>query len=190
MRGNSSFDFQLDDTVPVENRITESVIENLVRPKFVTIQDDSISEYIYLYCKHLLKYSMERHESKEVAYAINLNTLDFVGAAFGTSRTVDIEELISKMDDSEYIFLVLHNHPSNSSFSPKDLNTFFEAINISVLVVIGNSGALHVIEKTKPVSEEDYLMIKKILIKYRKAIIDFNEAISGLKEFGVIYSSF
>ncbi len=57
-------------------------------------------------------------------------------------------------------------------------------------MVIGNSGALHVIEKTKPVSEEDYLMIKKILIKYRKAIIDFNEAISGLKEFGVIYSSF
>ncbi|SEL96607.1 hypothetical protein SAMN04487770_12219 [Butyrivibrio sp. ob235] len=190
MRSDSGYDSQLDDIVPVENRITEAVIDNLAKPIFVTIQDDSISEYIYSYCKHLLKYSMERHESKEVAYAINLNTLDFVGAVFGTSRTVDIEELISKMDGSEYIFIVLHNHPSNSTFSPKDLNTFFEAINISVLVVIGNSGAIHVIEKTKPVSEENYLLIKKILINYRKALCDFDEAISGLQEFGVIYSSF
>ncbi len=181
---------EFNDSVPVENRITQTIIDNLVRPVFVSITDEAITEYVYMYCKHLLKFSMERHESKEIAYAINLNTLDFIGAAFGNSRSVDVEELITKMDDSEYVFIILHNHPSNSSFSPKDLNTFFEAVNVSVLVVIGNNGRIYVIEKTKAISESDYLKLKKYLIDYRKGVISFEDTSEGLKKFGVVYSSF
>ncbi len=181
---------EFNDSVPLENRITQEVIDNLVRPVFVSITDEAITEYVYMYCKHLLKYSMERHESKEIAYAINLNTLDFVGAAFGNSRSVDVEELIAKMDDSEYVFIILHNHPSNSTFSPKDLSTFFEAVNVSILVVIGNDGGIYVIEKTKAISESDYLDVKRYLVAYRKGVADFEDTAEKLKRFGVVYSSF
>lgn len=181
---------EFNDSVPVENRITQAVIDNLVRPVFVSISDDAITEYVYMYCKHLLKFSMDRHESKEIAYAINLNTLDFVGVAFGNSRSVDVEELISKMGDGEYVFIILHNHPSNSTFSPKDLNTFFEAVNVSVLVVIGNNGRIYVVEKTKAISETAYLEIKKILINYRKGMVDFDDTADKLKNYGVVYNAF
>ena len=68
----------IDDIVEEESRITQTTINNLKRPKFVTIQEDIVVEYIYEYCIRLLEYSKNRHGSKEVAYAINLNTLSFL----------------------------------------------------------------------------------------------------------------
>lgn len=181
---------ELLDSVNAEDRITQTVIDNLIKPEFVSITDEAISEYVYMYCKHLLQFSMDRHESKEIAYAINLNTLDFVGAAIGNSRSVDVEELISKMDNSEYVFIVLHNHPSNTTFSPKDLNTFFEAAKVSILIVIGNHGSVFVIEKTRAISEYDFLEIKKALIKYRNGENNFDDTVDRLAEYGIVYNAF
>lgn len=180
----------LNDMVAEENQIKQSTIDSLPRPTFVTIEDTDITNYIYAFCKNLLKFSKEKHASKEMAYAINLNTLDFVGTAFGDSRTVNLEPLLSQMGEFGCIYIVLHNHPSNNYFSPKDMNTFFEIVNISILVVIGNNGAVYVIEKTKQLSRGDFFDIKKIIIKYRKAEISFEEVIDLLLPFGIVYNQF
>lgn len=181
---------QLEDRVPLSDRITQTVIDNLVKPRFVTIDDEDLTEYIYRYCKQLLQYSMDRHESKELAYAINLTTLDFVGAVYGDARTVDVDAIVPRSDDCDYVFIVLHNHPSNNTFSPKDLNTFFEVANVSILVVIGNKGALYVIEKTRAITRADFLEIKRIIIRYRNSENSFEEAVNELAGYGIVYSIF
>lgn len=180
---------QLGDSVLPENRITQHVIESLSRPKFATIHNETVSDYIFQYCRQLLKFSMEKHESKEVAYAINLETLDFIGVAVGSSRTVDVEGLIIKMEDSDSLFIVLHNHPSNSTFSSKDLNTFVEASNIQILVVIGNRGSVYVLEKTQRISGEDFVRVKKAVIDYRNGQSSFLETVDMLSAYGIVYSN-
>lgn len=74
---------EFEDVVREENRIQQATIDDLPRPSFVTIEDEDITDYIYEFCKNLLLFSKEKHESKEMAYAINLSTLDFVGTDFG-----------------------------------------------------------------------------------------------------------
>lgn len=75
-------------------------------------------------------------------------------------------------------------------FLKKTEYSFFEVTNISILVVIGNSGTVYVIEKTKNLTRNDYLTIKKSIIKYRKAEVTFEEVITQLSPFGVIYNKF
>jgi len=137
-----------------------------------------------------LSFSKEKHESKEIAYAINLNTLDFIGAELGDAKTVDVSPLIEKMRGSSCIFIVLHNHPCNGPFSYRDLNTFFDTPNMAILMVVGNKGTMYIIEKVnKKIIDEDYLLIKKVLISFRKYEISFDEAIQRLIKHGVTYSS-
>lgn len=180
----------IEDYVLLENRITQETIDNLKRPVFSLIDNTDVTDYIFAFCKQLLSFAKERHESKEMAYAINLTTLDFVGSAFGNSKTIDITPLIRLMDNKSYVFIVLHNHPSNSPFSPKDLNTFFSTSNMMILVVLGNKGTIYVIEKGTIISEDDYRKIKKLIIKYRQSKMDFEEIISQLSDYDVVYNSF
>jgi len=179
----------LDDEVSEENQITQMIIDKLSKPYFFLISDESVVEYIFEYCKNLLTYSMNKHGSKEIAYAINLNTLKFEGAEIGSSRTVDITHLVEKIDDSECIFIVLHNHPSNNPFSPKDIETFMNAQNMVILMILGNKGAMYIIEKTKDVEEHvEKLLLRKTLIDYRLGEISFGDAISSLETLGIKYT--
>jgi hypothetical protein len=123
-----------------------------------------------------------------MAYAINLNTLDFIGAAFGTVRTIDIEPLIEQMEKTGYIYIVLHNHPSDGYFSPNDLNTFFGTPNMSILVVLGNKGSVYIIEKGRYISHEEYIKIKKLIINYRNGKNSFIDTISELLQYGIAYN--
>ncbi len=180
----------LDDSLTEKERITQYIIDKLPRPDFVTVKDKEVSECIFQYCRQLLKYSMERHDSKEMAYAINLETLAFIGVAFGNTRTIDVEELVIKMEDSDSVFVILHNHPGNCTFSPRDLNTFIEVANLSVLVVIGNGGAVFVIEKTKAISGDNFHNVKKEVIGYRNGKVSFEDTIKKLSVFGIVYSCY
>ena len=189
---NQNFDDlkSVDDSVATENRIDQKVIDSLPRPTFVTISEEAVVSYIYDYCRKLLEYARIKHESKEMAYAINLITLDFVGAEFGDSKSVDISSLIDRIDDSDCIFVVMHNHPSDGPFSYRDLSTFFATPNMAILMVIGNKGSIYIVEKTdKDRLSEDYIDIKRTLIAYRKQNLSFEEAIGELVKHGIAYTS-
>ena len=179
----------LDDEVLEEDKITQEVIDNLCMPYFHLISDKAIVDYIYYYCKKLLDYSMNKHASQEVAYAINLNSLEFEGAVMGNSHTVDITQLVEKIDESNFIFMVLHNHPSNNPFSPKDLETFVAAQNMAILMVLGNKGAVYIIEKLEDIiAEKDKYEIRKALIDYRTAKISFNDIVDIFDTYGIKYT--
>lgn len=174
----------------IKKQISQDTIDSLRRPTFSLFNDDDITDYIYGYCKRLLTYAKNRHDSDEMAYALNLSTLDFIGSAFGNSRTVDVTPLIRLMIDINYIFIVIHNHPNNSPFSPKDLETFFGTSNIVILIVLGNQGTIYVIEKHSNISNENYKDIKKLIIKYRQGIISFDEIMTKLSDYNIVYNKF
>lgn len=180
---------KIEDVILVENKITRDVIDNLKKPYFNLIKNNEVVDYIHKYCKKLLSYSMKNHSSKEMAYAINLTNLDFVGAAFGDVRTIDITPLVRLMDNKNHVYMVIHNHPSDNPFSPRDLDTFFSTSNLMILIVVGNKGSIYVIEKCTRISKEEYLDIKKHIINYKKNIMNFSEIIEELSKYNIFYSS-
>jgi len=46
-------DYIITDTIPEENIIIQSVIDNLAKPRFATIGDEVVVDYIFLYCINL-----------------------------------------------------------------------------------------------------------------------------------------
>lgn len=80
-------------------------------------------------------------------------------------------------------------HPSDGPFSPRDLNTFFSAPNMAILMVIGNKGSIYIIEKTiRDSIENNFIKIKKVLILYRQHDMSFDEVIKELELYGIKYS--
>ena len=111
----------LNDNLSDDQKITDEVILQLKPLIFRTISDDDIIKFIHLQCQKVLEIAKTKNDSKEVARAINLQTLDILGTVMGESRKVDIDYLVSQMQDSGYAFVVLHNHPSDMHFSVLDI---------------------------------------------------------------------
>lgn len=177
----------LEDEVPEERRITEDAIRKLGKPRFQTIDNNCFEEYIYKYCVQLMEYSMIKHQSKEMAYAINLISLDFAGAVFGNSRNIKLDELECVIDeDAEY--LIMHNHPSNNCFSYRDLYTFIGLKNIRILMVIGNGGNIYIIEKSRKIEGQQLLLLRKVLHKFANGELEYSQLIEVLGKYGIRYT--
>jgi hypothetical protein len=177
-----------EDTIKEENRITDETIENLKELRFQTIDDGELIAYLHFQCQKLLEFAKEKNESKEIARAINLSTLETIGTAIGDSRSVNIDQLIQQMKSTDYAFLVIHNHPSNMYFSRRDVRTFIDSDNIAILIVIGNNGAIYIIEKTRQLSLNELLSARKTLVDWKNKLIDFNRVIEQIGKFGIVYS--
>jgi len=178
---------QLTDSVSEENKITPDVIDNLKEPRFVTACNPIIISRIHLYCKMLLDFSKNKHDSKEIAYLIDLVNISLKGVELGTSHNVSISSFskIIKGIDSKY--LIIHNHPSNLPFSPRDFSTFFSIHNIVILIVIGNRGSIYILEKTKPYNAKEKNELLMLSIKYKLNQISFDDVIMNIRKYGVIY---
>ena len=178
----------LNDNLNDDQKITDEVILMLKPLTFKTISDDDIIEFIHSQCQKVLELAKTKNDSKEVARAINLQTLEILGTVMGESRKVDIDYLMSQMRDSEYAFVVLHNHPSDMHFSVLDIKTFINSDNLTILVVLGNLGSIYVLEKTRLPELNEILSIKKTLLNWQDQIIDFKTVIEHISKFGIVYS--
>ena len=157
-------DNQLTDFVSEENKITQDVIDNLKEPRFVTACNPIIISRIHSYCKMLLEFSKNKHDSKEIAYLINLNTGSLERVSFGNAHNVSIPSFFPLINNTNYSYLIIHNHPSNSSFSQRDVRTFISLTKVSILIVLGNKGAIYILEKKRDLSfVERFQLIKKTL---------------------------
>ncbi|MCR4667496.1 MAG: hypothetical protein K5657_09450 [Desulfovibrio sp.] len=168
--------------------ITDEVIASLHKLSFHTIEDSEISEYLYLHCQQVLRFAKDKNDSGEVARAIDLITLDVIGTVAGDQNSVDIDFLVKKMRGSSNAFLVMHNHPSDMHFSRRDLKTFTDAENMSVLIAIGNNGSIFIAEKTRQLSQNEVLSIHKSLLDWKGGRINFELVIEQIHEFGIVYS--
>ncbi len=179
---------KLKDSIDKENKISDEVIENLKELSFHTIDDEEIIRYIHWQCQKLLEFAKDKHDSKEVARAINLTTFEILGTVLGDSRSVNIDYLVQQMKSGDYAFLVMHNHPSDKFFSRRDIKTFIDSNNVSILIVLGNKGSVYVIEKTRQLSLNELLSARKTLVDWKNELIGFDQVIEQINTFGIIYS--
>ena len=178
----------LEDYIDEKEKITDDVVLNLKQLSFKTIEDNEIIKYIHWQCQKILELAKDKNESKEVARALNLKTFEVLGTIMGSAHSVDIDFLVNQMNDSDYAFLVMHNHPSNSSFSRKDIKTFADSVNMTVLIVLGNRGSIYILEKTKQLVPNELLSIRKTLLDWKNEVIDFSKVIEQIRTFGIVYS--
>lgn len=178
----------LDEKVPQKNLISDTIIDNLIPLSFETIDDEEIIKYIYEHCKKLLRFAKDKNSSKEVAKAIDLSNFDVLGEAIGSVRTVDIRKMMEMIYKTSNPFIIIHNHPTNNSFSYRDLSTFFSSNQLRIMVVIGNLGAIYTIEKTDYLFQNQLVSVRKSLLDWKHGNIDANTMYEQLSRFGVIYS--
>ena len=178
----------LEDHLDEKEKITDDVVLNLKQLSFKTIEDNEIIKFIHWQCQKILELAKDKNESKEVARALNLKTFEVLGTIMGSTHSVDIDFLVNQMNDSDYAFLVMHNHPSNSSFSRKDIKTFADSVNMTVLIVLGNKGSIYILEKTKQLVPNELLSIRKTFLDWKNEVIDFSKVIEQIRTFGIVYS--
>ena len=178
----------LKDYIDEQDKITDDVILKLKPLSFRTIEDEEIIKYIHWHCRKMLELAKDKNESKEVARALNLESFEVLGTVMGNAHSVDIDFLVDQMNDSDYAFLVIHNHPSDSSFSRKDIKTFADSVNMTVLIVLGNKGSIYILEKTKQLVPNELLSIRKTLLDWKNEVIDFSVVIEQIRTFGIVYS--
>lgn len=171
-----------------DNIITDDVIMELKPLSFHTISDKDIVDFIHLQCQKVLELAQKKNDSCEVARAINLNTFDVLNPVFGEAHSVDIDLLVSQMKGTDFAFLVMHNHPSGLHFSIRDIKTFIDAENMTILIALGNDGTIYIVEKTKQLSLNEILSARKTLVDWKHSLIDFNIVKEQLKTFGIVYS--
>ena len=117
-----------------------------------------------------------------------MNTFEVLGTVMGEKRSVDIDYLVRQMQDTEYVFMVIHNHPSDMPFSLLDIKTFINSDNMTILIVLGNNGSIYILEKSKQLSLNEILSVRKTLIDWKNKVIDFAKVIEQIKAFGIIYN--
>ncbi len=178
----------MNDSLNEDQKLTDEVILQLKPLIFHTISDDDIIKFIHLQCQKVLELAKNKNDSKEVARALNLDTFEVLTPVFGQAHSVDIDFYIYEMKGTNYAFLVMHNHPSNSHFSYKDLKTFVDAVNMAILIALGNNGSIYIIEKTRNLTPREIISARKTILDWKKNLIGYDAVVEQIKAFGVVYT--
>ena len=154
--------------------ITEEAICKVPRIRYKNIAENEY-DTIWELAKNVLKISKEENNSNEVAITYSLNSIEliqhgekYIGVSLGTEHDVDplsnttAYHLISSA--RECVVIVLHNHPSLSSFSLSDIQFLLKYEIVKMMVVITNLGSISYLVKNKKYN-------------FKKAVLLFNEAV-------------
>ena len=158
--------------------INNDYISRVVTPK-LDIFDEEECEKIKSLHKKLLEVSMNDNESNEVGFLVNLMDWSYM-PAFGGEKGITIKsnpaarELLITAPAHSLLFL--HNHPRNSIFSEKDLNSFLTADAILMVTVVCNNGRTYYLIKSTEYNVGDAL-------KYYDELFENIEIKNTVKEF-------
>lgn len=140
--------------------ITENSIENVRVIELDEFDQEEAVEIQKLH-KSLLEFAMSRNESNEVGFLVNLidwTHISIKGSVNGVSMSTvpEARELLFSAPKNSLLFL--HNHPNNSVFSEKDLESFLTADSILMVTVICNNGRQYFLTKTVDYQREKALL--------------------------------
>ena len=109
-----------------------------------------LNEKLYNAQIELLKSVAEEELGIEYAYTFNMN-MKQINFAKGTSNkhTVTVQREFKDC-------IVIHNHPDNLPFSPKDFETFAFRSEIRILGAVGHNGNVYYLEKTDEFDEYQF----------------------------------
>lgn len=85
----------------------------------------------------------------------------------GSKDEVDISG-----DKSSIAHMVIHNHPSNKTFSNRDLLTFAKLENAKIFTIVKNNGMVEVLKKNDDFKYDKFLVAYGRYIRKYRAYID------------------
>lgn len=132
--------------------ITDEVINSM---KKLNILDDTIKdELLFNWHRYLLRLSKKRNNSDEVGIILFHSEDEVIyHIMYGSENNLsfinypDVKSLVDNTEESVFIFM--HNHPKNSSFSEIDLKSFLYTPSIYLMTAVGNDGRVYSLQKTK-----------------------------------------
>lgn len=136
------FEISEDNDVKIVTPITDEAIERVPVvniPGYTQEECEKLREYH----REVLKRSRATNNHGEFGILLDKN-LNEVYSIKGNEVELEIPNLRVFGDG----ILILHNHPANSSFSTKDIETFIEADEIKTMSIVKNSGNVEIITKT------------------------------------------
>lgn len=182
-------DIELNDIPLAPNEyITEEVVNQLVRFTLNCIDSEDVVRYIYEYSQRLLDKAMKMNGSKETAYAISLANYEVIGPYWGMSHTIDIESMVKQFEEEDYV--VIHNHPSGLTFSPRDLKVLVGKNSIRIMIVLGNNGKVYILEKKDVLTDKQKLTIRKATYAYEEGNIFAQECLEIVADNGLCYQEY
>lgn len=119
--------------------------------KIDVFEDDNINRAVQNYSKILLTKAREHSAETEVGAIIEFSRLndltdkDFIVGAEDKSKV--------NLPKCPTPGIVIHNHPSGGTFSPRDVHRFSADENAVALYAIGNNGKCYAIKKTEKFNE-------------------------------------
>ena len=200
----------INNTIKMSNKknhkigITEIAINKVKTIKFEEIPKE---EHIIIsnLAKMVLEISKENNNSNEVSITYKMGTNieeleSSIGVQFGNEYEVDplgnttSYHLIK--GQNECIVVLLHNHPSLSSFSLDDIYFFLSYHAIKMMVLVSNKGDIHYMVKNKKYDiDKNILLLNKTGEEYnktkslKKKFEAINKFLKECKENGIIYKN-
>jgi hypothetical protein len=144
--------------------INEASILRL-RPLVIDEIGEDESFYLYQKCQSLLYDSLSKNNCDEVALVYTLENHEEGNLILGTQTNTDLEidtktqQLLKKNDNK--ICILLHNHPTDLSFSIEDYAEFILYRKLKVMVAVTNSGNQYYMTKTD--SYKRGIAVKKLI---------------------------
>jgi proteasome lid subunit RPN8/RPN11 len=130
-------------------KITDIAIEKVRRTRVFGFNDDE-NRFIQNQHKRLLQISKDKNNSEEVAIVIDIIQWDDE-VVIGDKNRVQMEANVNAhkmiVEYPKNTVLVMHNHPSTSTFSGEDFKMFCDYEPIFVMTIVGNDGSVQVMEK-------------------------------------------
>lgn len=129
--------------------ITQENIDAVKRIDILGFDDEEIETIKNLH-KKLLKRSMNKNRSNEVGMLVNLQDWSDI-MINGTENGITLKnnamayELLCTAPKNSLLFF--HNHPKNSCFSERDLESFLTSDAIILMSVVCNNGRLYYLVK-------------------------------------------
>lgn len=108
------------------------------------------NEFIQNQHKRLLYISKNMNNSEEVAILIDIihwETEVIMGKANCVEMSNNTKANQMMLTYPKNTILIMHNHPSTSTFSGEDFKMFCDNTSIFVMTIVGNDGSVQVMEK-------------------------------------------
>jgi proteasome lid subunit RPN8/RPN11 len=133
-------------------KITDVAISKVRRTQIFNFGANCEDEnrYIQEMHKQLLKLSQKENNSEEIAIVVDIISWDNQ-VVFGKENKVIMKKNPNAykmmVENPKNTILVMHNHPSTSTFSGEDFKMFCDYEAIYIMTIVGNDGSIQVMTK-------------------------------------------
>lgn len=132
----------------MKNYIEQDTIDNLPKIELEGLSDDE-NRYINEWIQYALQYSKDCNDSNEVGVMLDKTDWSNYDTVLGKEKSVkySTEKMREWLDSGSDNLVIIHNHPSNTIFSDRDVNNFCKTKAVNTMIVVGNKGTIYVLQK-------------------------------------------